>query len=650
MQTALKRFRGWFVPPVFPDDGDKTRNARVLYTLLTSVLILMVPATLDMIFIVVQKKGVSIILLFLLVTVLASHTLVHQGRVRAAGKLFVIVMWLLFTLLYVFGGRTASAATNLILAVVVISGLLLGKRFTIILAILSSLVGLGMAILENAGYPLAHFFPGPPIPSWVTWTLAIFLTLTPLNLTLQSISQSAETLRESEERLSYVLEGGQLGYWDWNIETGRVQRNARWAEMLGYTLDEIEATVKQWTDLHHPDDRDLTWQSIQNHLEGRTKEHKVEYRMRTKDGRYRWILDQAKIVKRDSRGEPLRMSGTHTDITERKLAEGKEREQRILAEAISNSAAALNGTLEFDDVMDRILDNVGRVVPHDAANIMLLGADGDTLSVACHRGYLERGVKDDELKRKFSLTTMPILVETARTGRSVATPDTRSDPAWTPYPATQWVHSYLTVPIRIRRTTVGFLNLDSETIDFFNSNHAERLQVFVNHAAIAIENAHLYEEVRKLAITDVLTGVYNRSFFETELARMELGRDFPISIVVADLDNMKTTNDELGHTAGDDLLKHTGQILKEIFRASDIIARVGGDEFAILLPKTVSSTTKQMLSRVREKLDEYNTANPNLLIQLSLGASTAENGRLMDAFIAADKRMYADKAKRKSSK
>ena len=650
MQTILKQIEEWFVPPVFPDDEDKTRNAQVLYALLTNILILMVPATLDMIFIVVQKRGVSIILLFLLVVVLASRALVQQSYVRAASRLFVMGMWLLFTLLYVFGGRTVSAATNLIIAVIVISGLLLGKRFTIALAVLSSLIGLGMAILENAGYPLVHYFPGPPIPSWVTWTLAIFLTLTPLNLTFQSIIQSTETLRESEARLKFVLEGSQLGYWDWNIETGQVRRNTRWAEMLGYTLDEIEFTVNQWTDLHHPDDRDIARQSIQDHLEDRTPEYKIEYRMRTKGGQYRWILDQAKIVRRNSDGRPLRMSGTHTDVTERKQAEEEEREQRVLAEAISDSAVALNGTLDFDDVMERILDNVGRVVPHDAANIMLLSADGDTLSIACHRGYVKHGVKDDELERKFSLATMPILVETARTGKSIATPDTHADPAWTPYPATQWVRSYLTVPIQVHQTTVGFLNLDSETIDFFNSNHAERLQAFVNHAAIAIENARLYEEVRRLAITDALTRVYNRAFFETELARMELSRDFPISIVVADLDNMKTTNDDLGHAAGDELLKHTGQILKEIFRASDIIARIGGDEFAILLPKTVSSTTKKMLSRVRAKLDEYNAANPDLLIQLSLGASTVEKGRLMDAFIAADKHMYADKAKRKSPK
>ena len=137
-----------------------------------------------------------------------------------------------------------------------------------------------------------------------------------------------DELRESQERLSAVVEGSQLGYWDWDIETGDVKRNVRWAEMLGYTLQEIEFSVKQWTDLHHPDDRAAALQSIQEHLEGRTPEHRLEYRMRTKDGGYKWILDQARIVKRDAQGKPLRMSGTHTDVTERKQADAELRKSK----------------------------------------------------------------------------------------------------------------------------------------------------------------------------------------------------------------------------------------------------------------------------------------------------------------------------------
>jgi PAS domain S-box-containing protein len=91
--------------------------------------------------------------------------------------------------------------------------------------------------------------------------------------------------------------------------------------MLGYTIEEIQFTVTQWDTLIHPDDREAAWKSIKDHLEGRTPQHAAEYRMLTKDKQWKWILDRAKVVARDNHGKPTRMSGTHTDITEKKLAE-----------------------------------------------------------------------------------------------------------------------------------------------------------------------------------------------------------------------------------------------------------------------------------------------------------------------------------------
>lgn len=142
-----------------------------------------------------------------------------------------------------------------------------------------------------------------------------------VNTMAERLRESDGNLRDSKTRLQLVLDGSQLGYWDWDIVTGEVTRNDRWAEMLGYTLEEVEYSVNQWTDLHHPDDRTLAWKSINDHLEGHTPAHEIEYRMRAKDGQYKWILDQAKIVSWDAQGKPVRMCGTHKDITKHKLAE-----------------------------------------------------------------------------------------------------------------------------------------------------------------------------------------------------------------------------------------------------------------------------------------------------------------------------------------
>jgi diguanylate cyclase (GGDEF)-like protein/PAS domain S-box-containing protein len=137
-----------------------------------------------------------------------------------------------------------------------------------------------------------------------------------------------EIVRESEARLAAVMEGSQLGFSDWNIQTGKVLRNERWAEILGYSLKEIEPTYQLWEDLLHPDDRASVLQAMQDHLDRKTSVHRDEYRLRAKDGSYRWILDQGKIVEYDPQGRPLRMTATHTDITSRKEAEAELRQAK----------------------------------------------------------------------------------------------------------------------------------------------------------------------------------------------------------------------------------------------------------------------------------------------------------------------------------
>jgi PAS domain S-box-containing protein len=127
-----------------------------------------------------------------------------------------------------------------------------------------------------------------------------------------------------------ALEGSGLGEWDWNLRTNRMERNERWAEMLGYTLHEIEASLQQGVDLQHPDDREGAWLAIQDHLAGKTESYSASYRMRTKSGSYKWIRDCGKIMERDDRGNPVRLCGTHADLDEEKKAE--ERIRSLLAE------------------------------------------------------------------------------------------------------------------------------------------------------------------------------------------------------------------------------------------------------------------------------------------------------------------------------
>jgi two-component system cell cycle sensor histidine kinase/response regulator CckA len=175
--------------------------------------------------------------------------------------------------------------------------------------------------------------------------------------------QAEQTLRESEERLKLVLEGSQQGFWDWNLETGEIKRNARWAEMLGYTLQEIDSSVQQWLSLIHPADQAAAQKSLQDHLEGRTPLHEIECRMLTKNNHYKWILDRGKIVERDLEGRPLRMSGAHIDITAHKQVE----------EALREAHQKLQAIIQASPLSIFVLDPEGKVVVWNPASTSIFG-------------------------------------------------------------------------------------------------------------------------------------------------------------------------------------------------------------------------------------------------------------------------------------
>jgi diguanylate cyclase (GGDEF)-like protein/PAS domain S-box-containing protein len=158
------------------------------------------------------------------------------------------------------------------------------------------------------------------------------------------------------------------------------------------------------------------------------------------------------------------------------------------------------------------------------------------------------------------------------------------------------------------------------------------------------ERKQAEEKLRYLSMHDALTGLYNRTYFEEEMARLERGREFPASVVMTDIDGLKKTNDHLGHPAGDDLLRQAAAILSATFRAEDVIARIGGDEFAVLLPDTGFSVTQQVVERLRNNLANHNATHSGPPLSLSIGAATADKGCLLaDALKQADEHMYREK-------
>lgn len=148
---------------------------------------------------------------------------------------------------------------------------------------------------------------------------------------------------------------------------------------------------------------------------------------------------------------------------------------------------------------------------------------------------------------------------------------------------------------------------------------------------------------------DSLTGLYNRTYFDSEFNRLQNGLQLPVSIVIVDVDGLKVINDTKGHDAGDHLIICVAKVLQEALSGEGILARIGGDEFALLLPKTDEAAADQAVVRIRSCQERFNHAMPRYQVHFSVGVATAIRGSdIPETFKRADAQMYADKVMRKA--
>jgi diguanylate cyclase (GGDEF)-like protein len=183
------------------------------------------------------------------------------------------------------------------------------------------------------------------------------------------------------------------------------------------------------------------------------------------------------------------------ELTQAQVA---EREQRILAEAFRDTISAINSTLNYDEVLDLILTNLRRVIPHDAANIALLDEQG-VIHFKRALGYKERGLEEFILSFETPVDAFPNWRKVYSDRRSLIIPDTTHYPGWVRIPQAAWIYSFACAPIVIKEKVIGFLNLDSAIPGFFKPELVERLNIFANQAALAIEKAQLFAEANQRA-------------------------------------------------------------------------------------------------------------------------------------------------------
>ena len=203
--------------------------------------------------------------------------------------------------------------------------------------------------------------------------------------------RATEALAIERERLDLAVSGADLGLWDWNPVTGTLVVNDRWAAMLGYTLDELPATVTAWSSRVHPDDLQMVTRTVRQAMEQNTA-YSCEHRLRHRDGSWRWILDQGRVAARNAQGQVVRMVGTHTDITARKDSERRMVESERRFRMLADSAPMLvwtSGTDAKCDYFNRSwLDFTGRSTAMELGDGWTQGVHPDDLS-HCMQTYQE---------------------------------------------------------------------------------------------------------------------------------------------------------------------------------------------------------------------------------------------------------------------
>ena len=193
-------------------------------------------------------------------------------------------------------------------------------------------------------------------------------------------------------------------------------------------------------------------------------------------------------------------------------------------------------------------------------------------------------------------------------------------------------------------------------LQIFDKNNAEK---YIEFRIKPLKNGHVManiidvtekkkrqKKIEYLSFHDELTGLYNRHYLQEELKKLNMSRQYPVSIIIGDLDNLKAINDNLGHLAGDKYIKKAANIIKSLLRNEDIIARVGGDEFVIILPNTTKKTASLITKRIREKFKLENKASDeSIKFDISLGISTVKNKKndLINCYHLADQNMYKNK-------
>jgi diguanylate cyclase (GGDEF)-like protein/PAS domain S-box-containing protein len=314
------------------------------------------------------------------------------------------------------------------------------------------------------------------------------------------------------------------------------------------------------------------------------------------------------------------------------------RQRATEAETLRQAGAVVVSTLDQEETIERILNELKKVIPYDSASVLL--PRDDQLEIVGAVGFPDLA---NVIGLRFAHTADTPNAVVFEKKEPYIIKDAQVVYEAFHHPPHNLTRGWMGVPLMVRDRLVGMIALDSHQVDTFTEEHTRLATAFADQVAIALDNARLFEETQRLAITDSLTEVYNRRHF-MELAQNEFLRSRrykkPLSLIMLDIDRFKNVNDTYGHLVGDATLQAVAQRCRKQLRQSDVIGRYGGEEFIILLPETeavisegyaqdssLAIPAEIVAQRLRETFDneKIHSELADFNITISLGVSGMDN-------------------------
>jgi diguanylate cyclase (GGDEF)-like protein/PAS domain S-box-containing protein len=484
-------------------------------------------------------------------------------------------------------------------------------------------------------------------------------------------TQMTAALRENESRFELAVQASNTGIWDWNLDTNEVYFSPIWKQQLGYSPNELQSRFEEWESRLHPDDRVGIVAAAVAYRDGKAANYDVEFRLRHRDGSYRWIATRGTIIT-DARGA-RRMIGTHRDVTEQKQTEAalrdsylvldhqvKERTKELAGvnEALARSqrqTALLNElaeTLQACMSLAEAYRSVERFAPQ-----LLPDSAGALYVMPSSRNYLECVASWGDVVVTEHVFE-PMSCWALRRGQPYEWPGTSADLMCAHVDHGHAPGAYLCVPMSAQTETLGLLFVEQRARDavapalpLSATAGRSNAETVADYVALAIANIRLRETLRNQSIRDPLTKLFNRRFFEESLVR-ELARaqrkPTGLALLLLDVDYFKSFNDRFGHEAGDEVLQALAQVLERQTRASDVVCRLGGEEFVVLMPEAGGDAARERAEGLRRAVEQLSVrSRAEALGHISISCGVAlypEHGRDAQVLMsAADRALYRAK-------